>query len=219
LTDSTYRHIEIVVDRSGSMFTCARDTEQGIAAFIAEQAKLPGRTTISLTQFDTLHDQVFTFRDIREDTPYRLEPRGGTALLDAIGFVFTRCGETLAAMPEDERPGEVIALIATDGGENSSREYTLDQVKAMITRQQEKYGWQVIYIGANQDAFQVGASLGVAAASTMNYNTTSTAGTFASASTMVSRGTQTGIYGFTAGERAAAVGDTAAGGAPTVPPA
>lgn len=211
MTNSAYRHIEIIADRSGSMYACAQDTTAGIAAFIAEQSKLPGRATVSLTEFDTHHNQVFSFRDIREDTGYTLAPRGGTALLDAIGFAFTRAGEVLAAMPEDERPGEVIVLICTDGEENSSREYTLPQVRDMITHQQEAYGWRVIYIGANQDAFQVGASLGVAAASTLDYATTSTAGTFASAFSMVARGVQTGHYGFTPGERAAAAGTTTAG--------
>lgn len=206
MTDSNYRHLELITDRSGSMGAVAEETEQGIAVFLADQAALPGRATVSLTQFDTHHDQVWTFKDIREAGGYHLVPRGGTALLDAIGYAFTRAGERLAAIPEVERPGEVVVMIATDGEENSSVEYTLSQVREMIIRQQEAYGWKVIYIGANQDAFKVGQAMGIGAATTLNYTPAATAGTYAAASAMVSRGTQTGTYGFTAGERTAAAG-------------
>jgi hypothetical protein len=90
------------------MCNVAGATSEGIAAYIASQRALPGKCTVSLTEFDTTHDQVFFFRDINEDTAYTLQPRGNTALLDAIGFAFTRAGEHLAAMPEEDRPGELI---------------------------------------------------------------------------------------------------------------
>jgi len=205
LTNPDYRHLEIISDRSFSMLGVAAATSEGIAAYIAGQRALPGKCTVSLTEFDTAHDQVFFFRDIDGDTSYTLKARGGTALLDAIGFTFTRCGEHLAAMDEKDRPGEVTVLIATDGEENSSHTFSLEQVQAMIARQQEAYGWTVVYMGANQDAFQVGASLGVPQATTLNYCAAATAGTYASASAMVARGTMTGNYTFNAAERTAAV--------------
>jgi hypothetical protein len=209
MTNPDYRHIEIIADRSGSMMGVAEETSKGIAEFITGQI-LPGyRTTVTLTQFDTDHDQVYAFENAESVPVYTLEARGMTALHDAIGFAFTRAGERLAAMPEDERPGEVVVLIATDGGENASREYSQAQASAMITRQQEQYGWKVTYIGANQNAIQVGSSLGVPAAMTLNFNTAATAGTYAAASAMVSRGTQSGIFSYTQDERDAAVSGTA----------
>lgn len=206
MTDSGYRHIVMVIDRSGSMQPVAKDTEGGIAAFLAEQAKVPGRTTASLYQFDTEHDEVFAFRDTTGDTAYHLVPRGGTALLDAVGFAVTKTGEKLAALTEDKRPGEVITVIATDGAENSSHEYTLPQIKAMITRQQDDYGWKFVFIGANQDAFATGGSMGIPLASSANYNTAATMDSFLATSDMVTRGASSGQYGFTDQERAAATG-------------
>ena len=64
-------------------------------------------------------------------------------------------------MPEAERPGKVIVTIVTDGMENSSREYTYDQVKNMIEEQKNKYSWTFIFIGANIDAAAVGSQIGV----------------------------------------------------------
>jgi uncharacterized protein YegL len=204
VTDPGYRHIVLVIDRSGSMEPVRHDTEGGVRAFIEEQRQVPGRTTLSLYQFDTEHDEVAAFTDIQADLGWHLVPRGGTALLDAAGFAVTRTGERLAAMDEAARPGEVIVLIATDGEENSSREYTLPQVKDLITAQQDTYGWTFVFIGANQDAFAAGGSIGIPAVSVMNYNVTSTAGAYASASSMVTRGAAGGGYDFTAEERTAA---------------
>jgi hypothetical protein len=91
------------------------DTEGGVKAFIKEQREVPGRTTLSLYQFDTEHDEVTSFSDVRDGLKWKLVPRGGTALLDAVGFAVTKTGERLATLSEDARPGEVIVLIATDG--------------------------------------------------------------------------------------------------------
>ena len=204
MTDPGYRHIVLVIDRSGSMEPVKHDTEGGVKTFIEEQRAVPGRTTVSLYQFDTEHDEVASFADVQHDIGWHLVPRGGTALLDAVGFAVTKTGERLAAMDEDARPGEVVVLIATDGEENSSREYTLPQVKDMITAQQDAYGWKFVFIGANQDAFAAGGAMGIPATSSANYDVTATAGAFASASSMVSRGAGGGNYSFTPEERRAA---------------
>lgn len=206
MTDAGYRHIALVIDRSGSMENIKHDTEGGIAAFIAEQRKVPGRTTVSLYQFDTEHDEVHSFTDVNSELAYVLRPRGGTALLDAVGFAVTKTGEHLASVAEDQRPGDVIVLIATDGQENSSHEYGLPQVKEMIMRQQEQFGWTFVFIGANQDAFAAAGSMGIPMASTANYAGSATMDAFASTSNMVSRGAGGGAYGFTEGERSAAAG-------------
>jgi hypothetical protein len=78
-------------------------------------------------------------------------------------------GAELAALPEADRPGVVIFAVMTDGEENSSREYTLPAVKEMVEKQQRDYGWQVLYLGANQDAITVGESLGVRRGQTLTY--------------------------------------------------
>jgi uncharacterized protein YegL len=206
VTDSGYRHIALIIDRSGSMEPVRHDTEGGIKTFIEDQRKVPGRTTVSLYQFDTHHDEVHSFADVHGDLAYALVPRGGTALLDAVGFAVTKTGEHLAAMGEDSRPGEVVVLIATDGEENSSREYALPQVREMITRQQDAFGWQFVFIGANQDAFASGGAMGIHAAATADYAPDATHAAFASASSMVTRGAGGGGYGFTSKERDKAAG-------------
>ena len=209
MTNPEYRHIIMIVDRSGSMQTCKEATEEGINGLFAGQAREEGWATASLYQFDTEHDLVFAHVPLGEVPPYRLVPRGGTALLDAIGFAFAREGEWLASLAQDQRPGAVIAVIATDGMENASREYKRPQIQESIKLQQEAYSWQILFIGANMDAVQVAASYGIPAPQAMTFRPSpaGTARSLRSVHQAMSRGRRGEGYGFTAQERAAALDD------------
>jgi hypothetical protein len=206
MTDAGYRHLVLVVDRSGSMTSVASDMNGGIRSFVREQAAVPKRTTLSLYQFDTEHDEVRTFTPLTANAlgNWQLIPRGATALLDAVGTAIQRTGESLAGKPEAERPGEVVVVIVTDGFENSSREYGLTQVKEMITRQREQFGWVFMFLGADQDAFDAGSSMGVPAMNTVSYRSANTAAAWTTLSASATRGAsgQSMGYGFTPDETA-----------------
>jgi hypothetical protein len=169
MTDPTYTDITMVLDRSGSMQSIKDDTIGGFDAFISEQRRVPGRCTVSMVQFDNVYEEVYTGRDLADVPSLTLVPRGSTAMLDAIGRAVNATGARLAAMPENARPGTVIVGIMTDGLENASREFTYAMVKAMIEQQEHVYGWTFMYMGANQDAIEVGASLGVARDRSLTY--------------------------------------------------
>lgn len=180
MTDSSRAHVFLIADRSGSMGSCREATQDGINEFFNGQKSMPKQITASLFDFDDFHDTVFEHLPITDVPAYELVPRGMTALLDAIGFAFTREGEWLASLPEDERPGTVVAVIATDGMENHSTEWK-DQgadpaarIRALITQQREVYGWEVLFIGANMDAIAVGANMGIPRGQTMTYAATDT---------------------------------------------
>lgn len=164
--------IVILVDRSGSMSSMRDDMEGGIRQLIADQKSKSGSATLTLVQFDVgLPDVVFDRVPLESVNPeaYSLIPRGGTALLDALGSAIANEGNALRLMQDAERPGLVVFVVVTDGEENSSREYTLEQIKASITTQQETYGWKFIFLGANQDAFKTGATMGFGANSTSSF--------------------------------------------------
>lgn len=186
MTDSNYTAIAVVVDRSGSMVTMREDAEGGLNTFIEDQKKEEGRCTLRLDQFDDHFDTVFPSKDIQEIGKYTLVPRGGTALLDAIGKTVTNFGEELAAMPEDERPGNVIVVVVTDGGENMSREWTGDKVKELIKQQEEQYGWTFVFLAANQDAIAVGGQYGFNAGTSLTYTGQTVGSTYSMLSGRVS---------------------------------
>ena len=201
MTNPDLRLITIVLDRSGSMRTVKDDTEGGLRAFLDEQRNAPGRTIVTLRQFDTEHETVFSYVPLADVPPFELRPRGGTALLDAIGSTIATVGEHLAELPDEDRPGEVVLVVLTDGHENSSTEWTLDQVKESITHQSEKYGWVVMFLGADQDAITVAADMGIHRATSLSYSGANTRRSMTSAGEAVARGARTGDYGFTDAER------------------
>lgn len=171
MTNPEYTAIMLLIDRSGSMNTIQRSAEDGINEFIRGQATPPKgrRVDIRIAEFDTEYDTVQKLKRATASATYTLVPRGGTSLLDAMGRAITEFGAELAAMPEDKRPGVVILAVMTDGEENSSQEYNWETVKSMVERQERDYAWQILYLGANQDAIAVAGNLGIQRKRSMTY--------------------------------------------------
>jgi hypothetical protein len=151
------------------MSAIADDTVGGFAAFVREQGAVAGRCRLSLAQFDDSYERVYAAVDIADVPPLVLQPRGSTALHDAMVRVIGEAGAELAEMPEEERPGTVLVAVLTDGHENASREATGAMVKALVERQQSQWGWQFTYLGANQDAVLTARGLGIRAEDALTY--------------------------------------------------
>lgn len=190
-----HTHIAIVLDRSGSMSSCADDTKGGFDTFVADQKKAVGTATLTLAQFDNEYEVIHSAKNIQEVPPLVFIPRGGTALLDAIGKTIATTGEALAALPEDERPERVAFVIITDGHENASKEFKREKIMEMIKHQTENYKWEFVFLGANQDAIQAGASMGIHGMNSMTYDAKNTGQAYVSMSSnmrsMRSRATAT----------------------------
>jgi len=158
-TTTTKDEIICVVDRSGSMGSIRADAEGGLNAFIEEQKKVENGANLTLVEFDNDYNVIYESVDISSVEPYALIPRGGTALLDAIG-------QAVNSVPETE--GKKIVVVVTDGGENSSREYTNESINALITEKQDQ-GWEFIFLAANQDAIATARSYGIDTANAINF--------------------------------------------------
>jgi len=161
--------LALVVDRSGSMETIRTDMEGGIRTLLAEQAAEPGTCLVSLAQFDTDYELVFEAAPIEAVIGYQLVPRGGTALLDAIGRTIGGVREAIDHMTPEGRPEHVIFAVVTDGMENSSREWSRDKVMSAV-KERSDAGWHFSFLGANQDAIKEGGDMGVAAAASLTYD-------------------------------------------------
>ena len=170
MTRSDLTHLYFLLDRSGSMQSIKSDIEGGFAAFVDEQRKGPGECLASLSQFDDVYEVVYTDRPVSDVPPLDLKPRNMTALHDAMGRLVTEAGAKLAALPEDQRPGTVIVAIMTDGLENASKEWHGPAIKSLVERQTQQFHWEFLYMGADQDAVEVGAGLGIAAANSITYS-------------------------------------------------
>ena len=104
---------------------------------------------------------MYAGKPIAEVPPLALEPRGATALLDAIGKTIHETGRRLAALPEAERPERVLFVVISDGQENASTEFSSERILAMTTHQASAYKWEFVYLGANQDAIAEAAKMGI----------------------------------------------------------
>ena len=185
MTNQNLTHIYLLLDRSGSMQSIKADTEGGFAAFVEEQKRTPGDCRVTLAQFDNHYEVVYTDRPIAEVPALDLQPRGSTALLDAMGRLITDAGAQLAALPDDQRPGTVIVAIMTDGHENASQEWTHPAIKALVEQQTGQWGWQFLYMGADQDAIEVGRNIGIGAAHSVTYGRGKSHDVMASASAKI----------------------------------
>ena len=164
--------VVFILDRSGSMSGLEADTIGGFNATLEKQKKLPGEVLWSTVLFDDRHEVVHDrvpIAKIENLTENEYYVRGCTALLDAIGRAVHHIGTIHKyARPEDV-PGKTLFVITTDGMENASREYSYADVKRMIERQTEKYGWEFLFLGANMDAVSVAGRMGIRADRSASY--------------------------------------------------
>lgn len=192
MTNADYTALLLIVDRSGSMADIAEDMEGGIRTLLDEQAAQPGRLTVDFVRFDDKYEHVAKLADPAK-VKVKISPRGSTALLDAVGRAVTEFGETLAAMPEEERPGTVLVAIVTDGLENASKEWTGAAVKALVEQQTADYSWTFTYLGANQDAISVAHHIGINPSAALTYGTADVAAMATSLSGYVTTTRSTGV--------------------------
>lgn len=161
-----------ILDRSGSMSGMEADSVGGFNTMLEKQKKLDGETLVSTVLFSNdsvvLHDRVPLDKiEPMEVSDY--EVGGCTALLDAIGDAIRHIGNVHKYAREEDVPEHTIFLITTDGMENASRRYTSKKVKQMIRHEEEKYGWEFLFVAANIDAVETAEHIGIRPERAANY--------------------------------------------------
>lgn len=164
--------IVFILDRSGSMAGLEDDTIGGFNAMVEKQKKEQGEALLSAVLFSDGNQVIYDRVDIQKvepmtDQQYRVG--GCTALLDAIGGAVHHIANVHKYAREEDRPAKTIFVITTDGMENASRAYTYDEVQRMVKHEQEKYGWEFLFLGANMDAISAARSFGIRADRAVRY--------------------------------------------------
>lgn len=150
-----------VLDRSGSMSGLEQDTIGGFNAMLEKQKLEPGEALVTTVLFNHTYQVLHNRMNISEVTAVTKDQYcvgGMTALLDAVGSAVS---SVIEHHKKEASDASVMFVIITDGMENSSREYSLDQIRHMIAYQQETYGWEFLFLGANLDAVQTAESMGI----------------------------------------------------------
>lgn len=167
--------VYILIDRSGSMASRWNETLGAVNAYVSEltKAKATKNALATVCLFDATFGLDFvTLRsgmsvgDWEPITDNDATPRGMTPLYDAIGRI--------ANIVETDSPKKAVVAVVTDGAENASKEVTREGAKAYFDKLRTN-GFQVVFLGADFDAFGQSASVGTTANQTLvmragNYN-------------------------------------------------
>ncbi len=153
-----------ILDRSGSMAGLENDTIGGFNAMMEKQKKEQGDALLSTVLFNGESTVIYDRVDIRKVEPMTERQYfvgGNTALLDAIGGAVHHIANVHKYSREEDRPGKTIFVITTDGMENASHRFGYSEVQRMVKHEQEKYGWEFLFLGANMDAIAAARSFGI----------------------------------------------------------
>ena len=154
----------MILDRSGSMGGLESDTIGGYNSMLQKQRLTEGEVLVSTVLFDNVSEVLFDrvpLDRMPQMTDRDYYVRGCTALLDAVGGAIHHIGNVHKYARKEDRPEKTIFVITTDGLENASQRYSYREVKQMVERQKEKYGWEFLFLGANMDAIETAGRFGI----------------------------------------------------------
>ena len=164
--------VVMILDRSGSMGGLETDTIGGFNSMVEKQKKEEGEVFVSAVLFDDRREVLYDrtpIRRVERMTEKQYYVRGCTALLDAVGLAIHHIGNVHKYARNEDVPEKTIFVIITDGMENASRLYGPEKVRSMVERQQKKYNWEFLFIGANIDAVTEASRIGIQPSRAVNY--------------------------------------------------
>lgn len=155
-------NLVIILDCSSSMSNIAKEMTQGLNDFIQKQKdlKLEKPCRVTLIEIGSKYREIFRYRPLDQIQQIEIKPFGNTALFDGIDYAFSLFSNN----------DKVTCLIITDGEENSSVKVTSKYDIVEMIECKQKHGWNIVYLGADHDAFGAGTGLGVAQSASVQYN-------------------------------------------------
>ena len=161
-----------ILDMSGSMDHLTDDTIGGFNSVIREHNDKQGEVLVTTylfnNDFKMIHDRL-PIADVSPMTRKEYRAGGCTALLDTLGEAIDHIVGIHRYAREEDIPEHTIFVITTDGMENASHRFTADHIRAKIRHEQEKYGWEFLFLAANIDAVETAAAYGIDRSRAVNY--------------------------------------------------
>lgn len=160
--------VAYIQDRSGSMRGVWKENLSGFDTFVKE---LKEKNTagvnylLSLVMFDTQIDNPLVAKPIAEVSSKDMEPfepRGSTSLRDAVGFTIKEIEA------HSHGASSIIVVVATDGQENASKEWTQEGLSALI-QEKTNASWVFTYMGSEASSWDDSNSVGYATGNTLGY--------------------------------------------------
>lgn len=168
-----------IVDRSGSMSDMGKEAIGGFNGFLTDQKAVPDPANFTLVLFDHEYLKIHDGKDLIDVPPMdelQYQPRGSTALLDAMGRGITEIKEKIAnemkkitdaGYTKPDAP-KVVVMILTDGEENSSKEWDKKKITELIEGC-KKDNWGFMFMSADMNGIADAHSYGLDAGSIISY--------------------------------------------------
>lgn len=147
----------VILDKSGSMSSIANAAISGFNETIGGIRSAQKQFADTQEHFVSLMvfcncDKSFIYdnvpvAEVKELTSRDYRPCCCTPLYDAMGISLNKLLNDIKDNPD----ATAVVTIITDGLENSSTEYRLADIKALVERLKKEEGWNFSYIGTNQD--------------------------------------------------------------------
>lgn len=162
------RHLVVILDESGSMNCIKSDIIDGMNVFLHEQKQVEPQNNhlikYTLVKFNNTVKPA-KHRPLSAIPPMThadYNPSGGTALYDAIGLTF------------DEMRNEknVVAVIVTDGMENSSTRFKRQRIVELINELETNKNWKFVYLSSDLDTWEQGNAISLNNNSFTKFNST-----------------------------------------------
>lgn len=157
----------LIIDQSGSMSSLIPAVKESYYGII-DKIKAELITMPELKQYVNLWlfngnkiEEAQTLVEIKEAgdlEQVNFYADGSTPLLDTMGKGLISLESKLASMGLDNQYTLVNVGIFTDGEENSSREFHINEIQRMVTRLKDKQ-WKFQYYGTDHDVEAMAASL------------------------------------------------------------
>lgn len=161
-----------ILDMSGSMAHLTDDTVGGFNSVLKEHNDGKGEVLVTTYLFNNESKMIHDRLPIAEVPPMTCKDysaRGCTALLDALGQAIEHIVGIHRYARDEDIPEQTIFVITTDGMENASHKFSAEHIKAKIKHEQEKYGWEFIFLAANIDAVETAEAYGIDRSRAVNY--------------------------------------------------
>lgn len=153
-------NIICIFDKSGSCQGTESATIAGYKELIEKEKRTGFPAEVTTILFDNTARIINNQVNINEVPELSYYADGGTALYDTLVMELGRI-KNEKTLKGEEREKTIVAIM-TDGKDEHSRKYNERDVRQIIT-ECKNLGWEFIFLGAKQNAYQVATSLGIEA--------------------------------------------------------
>lgn len=162
--------VSFLLDETGSMTSIKDDTIGGFNTYL-DSLKDPtyGPVDFTLVKFDSNKiEKVYVGVPVNKVVPLTSEtyiPGASTPLIDAA-YKIIKATEQVITERKDKP--QILVVIQTDGQENASTEFTMQELNQLI-KEKTAEGWQFVFLGAGIDAFSQAQQWGIAGQNALSY--------------------------------------------------